>query len=56
MKYVNDSGMRMPKQTKLMFKNISEMRQVSQSKQSSHASAKRTLTEQPPLDHQLPQE
>lgn len=30
MKRVNDSGMRMPKQTKLMFKNMDNMRQVPQ--------------------------
>ena len=30
MKHVHDSGMRMPKQTKLMFKNMENMRQGSQ--------------------------
>ena len=45
MKHVHDSGMRLPKQTKLMFKNMESMRQGSH-RSPTESLSRRTLTDQ----------
>ena len=46
MKQVHESGMRLPKQTKLMFKNMESMRK-GQQRSPAEILSRRTLTEQP---------
>ena len=46
MKKIHESGMRLPKQTKLMFKNMENMRKGSH-RSPNEILSRRTLTEQP---------
>lgn len=52
MKKVHDSAMRMPKQTKLMFKNIEKMRKASHHSPSVSLS-RRSNTEHHPFEAQI---